>query len=192
MKALFSILSAIISLVGIVPYIMDIQKGRVKPARSARIMFVFLTALTLLQQYALHSGWLMAVTVGEFSGAIALLWLALRHGRGGLTRLDVACYMLLIVDVAIWLTSHNALLALHLTVLADLIAFTPTLHKTWRDTQSETVLFFVSGVVGPLVNIVGVGKYAYAIVLFPAYLALANAVEVVLITSRKTEQKLLN
>jgi len=140
-----------------------------------------LLAVALMQQHTLGSSWALAVTIGEAVGSVLILSLAMKRGVGGLSRLDIACYVVLSADLALWLTTSHTLWALHLTVLADLIAFTPTLVKTWRDPTSETPTFFVLGAIAPLLSILGGGNFSYGVVLFPAYLALINAVEVGLI-----------
>jgi len=114
-------------------------------------------------------------------GSVSILWLSLRKGIGGLTRLDVLCYALLGIDMVVWLTTRSAFLALHLTVLADVIAFLPTLIKTWRQPDSETATFFIVGAIAPLFSILAATTYDYGVLLFPLYLAVVNMVEVLLI-----------
>jgi hypothetical protein len=183
-KDLLTIIAGGFALGGYVPYAFDIVKGRAKPARAARIMFVFLLVITILQQLSVHSGTLIAFTSGELIGSVAILALAIKYGVGGFAKLDLFCYALLVVDVIVWLVTGNALIALHLSVLADLIAFTPTLVKTWRKPKSETPLFFMTGIIAPILNILATGRYTYAVLLFPIYLALANLVETLLIVIR--------
>lgn len=181
MQEVLSAIAGLIALGAYIPYAIDTIKGRAKPARSTRLMFVFLLLITLLQQRAVQSGWLVAVTVGELIGSVGILVLALKHGEGGLSRLDKACYLLMALDVVIWLSTGNALLALHLSVLADLIAFTPTLVKTWRRPHTETPTFFVIGLVAPALNVMAASTFSYAVLLFPVYLVVVNLAEVFLI-----------
>lgn len=168
-----------------VPYGRDIVRGRVKPARSARLMIMLLLMISILQQHSVGSGWLIAMTIGDTVGAVAILFLSFSRGIGGLSRIDFACYVLLTVDVLVWLSTGSALLALHLSLLADLIAMTPVFIKTWRQPWTETPLFFLLGVVAPLLNILGAGKYSYAVLLLPVYVGLVNLFEVVLIVWRQ-------
>jgi len=184
MQQVLATLAGVIALAAYVPYVIDIVKGRAQPARSTRIMFMLLLLVTLLQQHAVHSGWLMAVTVGELIGAACLFVLAFKYGEGGFSRLDIACYGLLVVDMALWFSTGSALLALHLSVLADFIAFLPTLVKTWRRPHSETPLFFAIGVVAPLLNIFAAGTYGYGVLLFPVYLVIINLAVLVMILGR--------
>jgi hypothetical protein len=180
-----SILAGLIMCFSFVPYARDILKGRVKPSRSARLMMVLLLSVSLLQQHALGSGWLLAITMGDTIGAVAILILSFKRGIGGLGRLDLICYILLAVDILVWISTRNALLALHLSILADVIAMTPVFIKTWRQPWTETRLFFMLGVIAPVLNIIGAGKYTYGVLLLPVYIALTNLFEVILITYRQ-------
>lgn len=180
-RAICSTIAALMILGCFIPYANDIIKGKVKPARATRIMFALLMIIVLLQQYTLHNGWLVAVTWGDAIGSLAILLLAFKYGIGGLCKVELLCYILLIVDVMIWLTTKNALLALHLSVVADMIAFTPTVLKTWRYPNTETPLFFAVGTVAPLLNIMAAGNYTYRALLFPFYLALVNGIQLAVI-----------
>ncbi len=169
-----------------IPYGWDIIKSRARPSRSARIMLTILLFVALLQQHFLGSVWTLSVTVGELVGTVGILGLALKHGVGGLKKLDLACYLLLSLSILVWVTTGSALIALHMTILTDMIAFTPTIEKTWRDPKSETPLFFVLGAVAPLLNIASAQEFNYAILIFPAYLAAANFIEVLLIYRKQS------
>lgn len=164
-----------------IPYLRDIVARRAQPARAARAMFFVLCLIALAQQHSLGSGLTLAVSVGEFLSAVLLLGLAIRYGVGGWSRSDKACYVLLAANLVVWAVSRNALLALHLTIVADTIAFWPTLEKTWRRPKSETPLFFWGGVIAPVLSVVAGADFSYAVIVFPLYLSLANAIELSLI-----------
>ena len=127
----------------------------------------------------------MAMTIGDGIGAVPILLMSIKYGMGGLRRLDVACYTILAIDVAVWISTSSALVALHLSVLADLIAMTPVFVKTWRQPWTETPLFFALGVAAPVLNIIGAGKYSYAVLLVPVYICLINLFETLLIVYRQ-------
>lgn len=185
MREILGVTSALVVFTAYIPYAVDIIRGKVVPARSARIMLTLLLIVTLFQQQSLGSGWAMAVTVGETIGALGILVLSLKRGIGGLTRLDIICYALLAVSVGLWLKTDNALLAIHITIIADTVAFLPTMVKTWHFPKSETPLFFTIGATMPLLSILAEGNYTYAVMLFPLYLAAINSLEVALIYRSK-------
>jgi hypothetical protein len=185
MRDLLAALAGVIAFYGYIPYGIDIVRGKVRPARSARIMLTLLLLVTLLQQRDLGSGWLLSITVGEVVGALGILVLGIRKGMGGLSIIDVVCYVLLAIDLGLWLSTKHTLLALHLSILADFIAFTPTLVKTWRHPWTETPLYFMTMVIASPLNIIAIGTYRYSIVVFPAYLGVINLLEVIVIFYRQ-------
>jgi hypothetical protein len=184
-KALLSIAAGLLMLYSFWPYAQDIMSGRAKPARSVRLMLVALLLIIFLQQRALHSGWGSLMVGCECLGSLAILLLSLKRGVGGLHTIDVVCYVLLAVDVLLWLTTHDAFLAIQLTILADIIAFTPTLVKTWRHPWTETPLFFLLGGIAAALSAISVSRYTFAILLFPIYCILIHAVELGLIIVRQ-------
>lgn len=181
MRQFFELASITIVVGATIPYMIDIVAGRARPARSARIMLLLLVSITLFQQRGLGVGGALSLTIGETILSVMLLGLALKYGVGGLSKSDKICYGLLGVDLALWLITKNNLLALHLTILADTVAFWPTLSKTWRDPKSETALFFWSGVISPLFAIAAEENLSYQALIFPVYICVVNLLEVALI-----------
>lgn len=182
MQNILALISFSIIIAVTIPYMIDIVKGRAKPARAARTMLLLLIIVTLAQQHSLGSGLTVALTVGEIVSSILLFGLAIKHGVGGLSRNDLICYLLLMLSLVVWWQTGNALLALHLSIVADTIAFWPTLEKTWRDPKSETSLFFWGGVIAPWFSIAAGGSLAYSVIVFPVYISVVNLVEVILIS----------
>ena len=181
MREMLAIGPFVILIGATIPYMIDIVRGKARPSRSARIMLLFLIAVTLLQQKGLGTGGALSLTIAETVISIMLVGLALKYGVGGLSKSDKICYVLLAVDVAVWLATKNDLLALHLSIIADCVAFWPTLQKTWHDPKSETPLFFWSGVVSPLFAIGAEAHLSYQTLIFPIYILIANGMEVALI-----------
>lgn len=64
-RNIISVIAGLVVAGCFVPYAIDIIHGKVKPARSARIMFVVLLMVALLQQRQLGAGWTLAITFGE-------------------------------------------------------------------------------------------------------------------------------
>lgn len=179
LASIIGIVAGVIALAIYVPYAIDILKGRVLPARSTRIMLTLVLIIVLLQQHELGSGWALGVTVGELVGSLAILGLSLPRGVGGSLKSDLVCYALLAAAVCAWLLVDNPLLALHLSIVADFIAFTPTLIKSWYMPKSETALFYIGGVVSALLATFAAGSFAYSVIVFPLYLVLINGLQLV-------------
>jgi hypothetical protein len=191
-KSFFGILSFVLSFGVTIPYAVGVVKGRVKLARSTRMLFLFLMLVTLVVQGSEFTGWVLLLTVGEVLSQVLLFVLAIRYGIGGLARFDIICYVAFAVSLSAYLATKDAVLSLTLLILTDMIGFAPTLLKNWRDPVSDSWLFFVVGGVGAAAaSLLARSSNAYAEIGFPAYILVANALAALplLIDGRKRRRK---
>lgn len=175
MQTFFGILSFVLSFGATIPYAIDVSRGRAKPARSTRILFLLLMIVTLVVQGREFTSWVLLLTIGEVASQIILFTLSIKHGIGGLARLDIVCYLAFIVSLSAYLITQNAVLSLSLLAITDIIAFVPTVVKIWRDPTSDTWLFFVvGGMAAAGASFLSRGSNDYAEILFPVYIFFAN------------------
>lgn len=192
-RSFFGILSFVLSFGATIPYAVDIIKGRAKPARSTRILFLLLILVTLVVQSREFTSWVLLLTIGELATQVMLFGLGMKHGMGGLARLDVVCYIAFAISLAAYLLTRNATLSLTLLVLTDSIAFLPTIVKIWRDPTSDTWVFFVvGGVAAAAASLLARSTNSYTELLFPTYIFIVNALAAIpiLLHSRRIRKSL--
>lgn len=178
-NSFFGILSLVLSFGATIPYALDILKGRARPARSTRILFLFLMLVTLFVQSREFTSWALLLTIGELATQVLLFGLAFKYGVGGLARLDLVCYGAFCISLAVYVMTQNAVLSLTLLIMTDLIAFVPTIVKNWRDPTSDTWVFFVTGgMAAAAAALLARETNSYAEIVFPAYIFVANALAV--------------
>jgi hypothetical protein len=175
MRSFFAILSFVLSFGAAIPYTFDILKGKAKPARSTRVLFLLLIAVTLVVQSREFTSGVLLLTLGELCTQLVLFVLSIKHGIGGLARLDLICYGAFFISLSAYLLTQNARLSLTLLVLTDLIAFLPTIVKIWRDPTTDTWLFFmVGGVAAAIASLLARNGNSYTEIVFPLYILLTN------------------
>lgn len=175
MKSFFGILSFVLSFGATIPYCFDILKGRAKPARSTRILFILLILVTLIVQHSAFTSWVLLLTIGELSTQIMIFTLSIKHGVGGLARLDIICYIAFAMALIIYLLTKDAALSLTALIVTDFIAFIPTLVKIWRDPTSDTWIFFVvGGMAAAAASFLSRNSNSYTEVVFPLYIFAGN------------------
>lgn len=193
MKTFFAILSVVLALGATVPYAIDIVKGRVRPARSTRVLFLLLMAVTLVVQSREFTSGVLLLTAAEVLMQLVLFILSIKRGVGGLARLDLICYVAFAVSLTSYLITQNAVLALILLALTDTIAFIPTIVKIWRDPSSETWIFFVvGGVLAAGASLMARNSNNFTEVFFPAYLVAINAIAAIPILLHKKRSNTLD
>jgi hypothetical protein len=92
----------------------------------------------------------------------------------------MACLTLCVAGIGLWIISDRPWVGLLASITADCIAVVPALRKTIRLPHTELVWFYALDAVAGLV-IVCAGPFTAVALVFPAYIALINAVFVLAI-----------
>jgi hypothetical protein len=173
-RQVFGVLAVVIVVLSVVPYLRDCLLHRTRPARSTWILLTLLLLISLVLQGELESGWAMASTVGEFVACFTIMLYSFKFGVGGTTRLDKICYLLWSITVVSWIILDKPLIALHISIIADIIAMVPTYKKSWQDPESESMNVFIGGAIASAFSIVAAAELRYVTILFPLYFLLSN------------------
>lgn len=180
MESFFGILSLVLSFGFTIPYAVDVVKGRARPARSTRILLLLLMSVTLIVQAREFTSWVLLLTIGEVLSQMLLFGLGLRYGVGGLSRVDIICYLAFGVSIGAYVLTQDVVLSLLLLMVTDSIAFAPTILKIWRDPASDTwMFFFFGGVMAAAASLLASSSGTFVELAFPGYLFVANAVAAV-------------
>jgi MFS family permease len=191
MKNVFALLSGLIIFGTAVPYLIDIAKNKVKPVRSTWLMFLFLLVLAFFQQREIGVGLAMIITIAELAATLLLFVLSMFKGEGGFSRLDKACYILLVVGLVVWKVSGSPILGLAMTILTDFVAFFPVIYRTAKDPKSETQIFYWGGVLGPIFGLLAVTDRSFNKVVFIVYLAAVNMLVALLINRQYLKKSMV-
>ena len=186
MQAFIAISAGLLSLIATLPYIVDIVRGKVLLARSTRLMYVLLLFFALLQQKDLESGWIIVLTISELAIAVIIFFFSFKYGVGGIDNIDKACYLLLFLNLVIWQSTSNALVGLHLSIIADAVATFPLIHKTYKNPNSETITFYAIGSAAAFLIIFAETNLSYSTIIFPLYIAGINLLVVLLIRRKRS------
>lgn len=103
------------------------------------LIWSIVTVIAFLGQRVSDSGpgsWATGVA------ALVTIWtffLSFKYGTKDVTRFDVVCLVLAILSILPWLLIKSVLWSVILATLIDLIAFFPTMRKTWHAPRSESL-----------------------------------------------------
>lgn len=146
MKNIFSVLAGVIWLIGFLPYIRSILKGKTKPAKASWIIWLSIDILTFAGMIAKHA--LNGQMIGVVAGAIAVAILALIYGDRGWTKLDKWCLGSTVLGIILWLVFHDPNFGIAVALTIGIIGSFPSYVSAWRDPSRENragwTFFFVS------------------------------------------------
>lgn len=166
-----------------VPYIRDVLAGSTRPHRATWLIWCLLSLIALASQRADGASWSLVLVAVQSVEAALIAGLSVRRGVGGGSRIELLLLGVAALGVVGWAAAGNPLIATACVVFADLIAVVLMIPKTVRDPMSETLSAYLVGLVGVVLSALSVGRFAPALLLYPAYLLVADSAVVIVIAS---------
>jgi hypothetical protein len=180
--------SMLLGMVGAVPYIWQIVRGRVRPERSTWFVWSLILALALWSYRSSGASDSMWFLVGDFVVTVVIFFLSLWRGAGGWTRLDVGCMAIAGVSLLLWQLSSVPLFSLWGVLIADATAMVPTLIKSLHDPQSESATTYAFSSVAALCGFLAVAEWNMVLLFYPFYLFVANFTTALVVGVGKYQQ----
>lgn len=134
---IWGIISIVLALVSLVPYVWVTLKGTNKPHLFSWIIWTLLTGIAFALQYSEGAG------AGAWSGFVTTILsliitiLAIKYGEKNITRSDWVVFIAALAAIPLWLMTDNALLAVIWVSVIDSIGFIPTFRKSWHKPYEE-------------------------------------------------------
>ena len=169
-KIIFGAVAALLALVSSVIYIKDIFRGNTKPHTYTWLIWAIVTTIAFFGQLVSDGGpgsWATGVSAIV---TILTLIISLKGGYGtkDITKFDKVCLALALISILPWLLVKSVLWSVILATLIDLIAFFPTMRKTWNAPRSESLgSMYVDGVKHSL-SMFSMGSYSLINLIYPA------------------------
>jgi len=132
------ILSALLGAYSPIRYIQDILKGRCTPHRVTRFVLCVSLLLTFCSTWAAHGNMLAILLTGMYAtcGGYAF-WLSIHRGVGGTSEADILCLVAALAGLSGWALSGDPVVGLVCSIVADIMAYIPTVRQTWAKPNGE-------------------------------------------------------
>lgn len=176
MKETIGLIAVFLSIIGHLPYITDILKGKTKPHIFTWIVWAVVTIIAFVGQWQKGGGagaWTTAVT-GLITILIAIL--AIRNGSKEITKADKISFTIALLSIIPWYFTKDPTISIIIITLIDVFAFFPTVRKTIHDPTSETLFTYALNIFRHGLSVLALANYNLATYLYPVALLLMNAV----------------
>ncbi|MEI7709118.1 MAG: hypothetical protein WCI76_00185 [bacterium] len=175
-KIILGAIAALLALFSSFLYIKDIFRGNTKPHTYTWLIWAIVTTIAFFGQWVSGGGpgsWATGVAAIV---TIFTLILSLRGGYGtkDITRFDKICLVFSLVAILPWLLVDSVLWSVILATLIDLIAFFPTMRKTWHAPHSESLGSMYVDAVKHSLSIFSMGSYSLVNWIYPASVLLTK------------------
>lgn len=175
----WGLLSALLIFVSGYPYMLAIYKRELeRPVVSTWILWLGIGMLLFVTSFQAGAHWgttLLPILMGVINPAI-IVFLSIRYGEYKWSRLDTVCVVVCVVTVIVWQTTQSPVLGILGGVLADMIAATPQVIKSWKDPKDEPVFPWAMFSFASALNILAVEEWVIQYWLFPVYMTIMSSV----------------
>jgi hypothetical protein len=193
MKETLASAAAILAVAGNVPYLIDILKGRVQPHTYTWFVWTVVTAIVLFGQLAKGAGIGALPTAASGVFTLAIFLVSLKYGFKKITRGDTLFLLLALAGLVPWILTNDPTLSVTIAVSIDVIAFLPTLRKTWLEPKTETPVLYGTNVVRHILALFSMQAYNIATTLHSIAMITTNSVMTLLIvTKHKTRSQVVS
>lgn len=184
------LIATLLGIVGALPYIYNTYKRKTKPHRFAWLIFLILSVISFASQFSLGAraslfffGWFVINNT-------ILVSLSFRKngGYGGITKVNVTCFLIAIASIALWKTTDSPFVALICALVADGIGAMMIVVKSYKHPGTETMVMWAFGIVASLLNIIAVGELEFSKLVAPIQVFLFSiAIVTAIMIGRKRE-----
>ena len=151
-RDILSAVAGIVFLCGFVPYIIAIVRKETQPSKASWIIWATLDSVTLAGMY--FKGTLNGQIIGAVTGAVIVVFLALKYGTPGWTKLDKQCLAGGLVGIVLWMVFDEPNFGIILSNLVVFLGSLPTFASAWKNPLNENrtawTIFWISCVLAAL------------------------------------------
>lgn len=187
-KNILGIVATILVFIGYIPYTRDIIRGKTKPHMYSWFLWSFITFIVFALQVSGGAGSGAFVTLAAALCCFVVIILGFIYkSKVEVVWIDTVFLVLAIIALGLWLIAKQPILSTILTTIIDLLAFAPTVRKSWNKPHSETLVFYYLNTFRFGLATVALQKYSIVTALYPITWAITNCLFALMLVMRRKQ-----
>jgi hypothetical protein len=179
----FVILAVLLQIYGLAEYAWSTLQGRTQPNRVTWLLWSIAPLIAFAAEITQGVGpqaWLTFIF--GFGPAVVLAASFVdRRAYWKISRLDIICGALSLCAIALWIVTKSGNIAIAFSILADALAATPTIIKSYRFPATENASAFLYGVFSTIITLLTIKTWNFQTFGFPLYILLCDGLITILI-----------
>lgn len=188
MKLSFAIIASILALVGNIPYLIDVYKRRVEPHAYTWFIWSIVSCVIFFGQVAKGAGVGAIPTAVSEVFTILIFFFSLKNGFKHVRKIDHVFLALALLGLIPWALTKDPTVSVIIVVGIDLVAFMPTLRKTFKYPKTETPLLYSMNVLRHILMLFSLQAYNIATMLHSFSMITTNTIMTVFILRKNKKQ----
>ena len=181
------ILGALVQLLGVVSYIKETVRGNTKPNRVTWLMWSVAPLIGSIAAFSDGVRWaaLPVFTSGFFPLLVFIASFVNPKSYWELKKFDYLCGLCSALALLLWGITKEPIVAILFAIASDGFAATPTLIKSWRRPETETLDVYTASLFSVMTSFLAMKTWSFAEYAFPAYLTILNLCLIFAISRRR-------
>jgi len=183
------IIAVTLALIGNGRYLIDVLKGKTKPHLYTWFIWSIVSAVVFFGQLVKGAGVGAIPTFVAEIFTIIIFFFSLRFGFTNIPKKDHYFLALALIGMIPWAITKDPTISVITVVIIDVIAFLPTLRKTWKYPTTETSLLYGMNVLRHTITLYLLESYNIATMLHSIAMIIINSLMVFLIRKNPEDEK---
>ncbi len=190
MKTTIAIIAGLLAIVGNIPYLRDIIRKRVQPHPYTWLVWSIVSCIVFFGQVAKGAGIGALPTAASEIFTIIIFFFSLRYGFKNIRKIDTLFLVIALLGIIPWILTKDPTISVIIAVSIDLVAFLPTIRKTWIRPETETPVLYAMNVLRHILMLISLQAYNIATVLHSIVMITTNTLMTGMILIRKKNKNL--
>lgn len=185
MKETIAIVAALLAIAGNIPYLKDIIQKRIQPHPYTWLVWSIVSCIIFFGQLAKGAGIGALPTAAAEVFTIIIFFFSLKNGFKDIKRIDTVFLVAALLGIVPWILTKDPTISVIIAVSIDLVAFLPTIRKTWREPKTETPTLYSMNVLRHILMLFSLQAYNIATTLHSIAMITTNMLMTTLIFRKK-------
>lgn len=185
MKLSFAIVASVLAIIGNVPYLIDVFKRRVEPHAYTWFIWSIVSCVIFFGQVAKGAGVGAIPTAASEVFTILIFFFSLKNGFKHVRKIDHLFLALALLGLIPWALTKDPTISVIIVVAIDLVAFVPTLRKTYKHPETETPVLYSMNVLRHGMMLFSLQAYNIATMLHSFSMIITNTMMTIFIAKKR-------
>lgn len=167
-------------------YLIDTIKGKVRPNKVGWFLWSLapmIAFFAMIKQGVGAQAWSTFI-VGFVPFLVFLASFVNKKAYWKITRLDLICGFLSLLGIVLWLVTRVGNIAIVFSILADGLASFLTIHKSFKEPESESYIVYAMGIINGAIALMVVKEWNFQNYAFNLYIFLVDILITTLIVTK--------
>jgi hypothetical protein len=146
MKEILVAIAVFLAILGNIPYLIKIWRKEVQPHPYTWFVWSIVSCVTFFGSLAKGGGIGTIPILASEIFTIIIFIFSLQYGFKQIKKIDTLFLVICLLGIIPWWITKDPTISVVIVVVIDLIAFIPTIRKTWENPKSETPILYSTNV----------------------------------------------